>query len=356
MRNAVVVLLTALLFAPIAAAAAQLPAGESGVSIYVPLSSSSGIVIDGDLFDWADIPLNTTDNVLIPISDSTETSNVTWQVAADGLELYFAATVDDGTIVAGQSEDNYWNEDSLEFYVNFSGDQETTSYGPGVAQITVSPVDIGNSDPAGLTISGNNSAGFGVTGYVFATSNGWGAEIALDLSGLTVPSHLQTFGLQVQVNGSSGGDRDSKLSWSSADVEDTSFTDPSVFGTAIFYDDSIGPGDDTGGDTAVSDAIVDEPDIGVEPLDDPVVDDAQIDAGSVDGDAVADQEMKQLVENEEPLPAEPDQSRTLLIAAVLSAVAIMVGGLWFERQRKASDARHLAIDPGSDHRTEGEQS
>lgn len=342
MRSAAVVLLTALLFAPIGAAATEMPLGESGVSVYVPLSSSSGIVIDGDLFDWADIPLITTDNALIPPSGSTDTSSVRWQVAADGLELYFAATVADDTIVAGQHGDDYWNEDSLEFYVNFSGDQEATSYGAGVAQITVSPIDIGNSDPGGLTISGNNSAGLNVNGYVFATSDGWGAEIALDLSGLTVPSHLQTFGLQVQANGSSGGDRDAKLSWSLADVEDTSFTDPSVFGTAIFYDESIGGGDDVATDTAPSDAIatdtapsdaiVDEPDIG------------------------AQQETKQVVENDQPLPAEPEQDRTLLIAAVLSASSIMIGGLWFERRRKASENRQLAVDRAADQRSEDEPS
>ena len=54
---------------------------------------------------------------------------------------------------------------------------------------------------------------------------------------------------------------------------------------------------------------------------------------------------------------EPDESRALLIAAVVSAASILVGGLWFERRRKAWEAKSttasepaptsdpLAIDP-----------
>jgi hypothetical protein len=344
MRRAVVAVLALLISAPVALAAAELPQGESGVSVYVPLSSSSGIVVDGDLVDWADLPVMTTDNELIPEFASTETSSVQWQVAADGLELYFSATIDDDTIVAGEHGDDYWNEDSIEFYVNLSSDLATTSYGPGIAQITVSPIDIDNSDPAALTISGINATGLGVTGYVFATTDGWGAEIAVDLSGLTAPAHLETFGLQTQVNGSSGGDRDSKLSWSVADVADTSFSDPSVFGTAIFYDESIGGGDIDVADGATADSIVDEPDIGEEQIDDLAV------------DAGADEEPKQLVEDEESLPSEPSESRTLLIAALFSAASIMVGGLWFERRRKASEERQLAIKQAGDQLIEEESS
>ena len=71
-------------------------------------------------------------------------------------------------------------------------------------------------------------------GFVFATADGWGLEIEMPLAGLVDPAEGVTFGVQVQANGSSGGDRDTKLSWSLADVGDTSFTDPSVFGTGVF--------------------------------------------------------------------------------------------------------------------------
>lgn len=345
-RNVVILVLLTVALASPAAAGAEVPSGEAGVSVYVPLSSSSGIVIDGDLLDWTNAPVMMTENVLLAGADSTEASDVQWQVAADGLEFYFAATVRDDTIVAGQHGDDYWNEDSIELYVNFSGDQETTSYGRSIAQITISPIDTGNSDPSGLTISGNNSEGLVVTGYVFGTDDGWGVEVALDLAGLTVPSHLQAFGLQVQANGSSGADRDSKLSWSAADVQDTSYNDPSVFGTGIFYDESIGGADETVGDDAVSGAVPNEGAVPADSEGTVAVD--EVDAVSTeealgDRDDAAEAETKQLIDDVSPEPSEPSESRALLVAAVASAASIMLGGLWFERRRKASEQQKVSV-------------
>lgn len=323
-------------------AGAEVPRGEPGVSIFVPLSNASGIVIDGDLFDWNGVPLVVTTSGPNP----ADAGEVRWQVAADGQELYFAATVADSSIVAGEHGDDYWNEDSIEFYVNFSADQNATTYGPGIAQITFSPVDIGNDDPDSLTISGNNAASMNVSGFVFPTADGWGVEVALDLSGLTAPAHRKGFGVQMQVNGSSGGDRDSKLSWSTADVNDTSFQDPSVFGTAIFFDDLIEPV------PAQTDDQSDvEPEI-VPDTDAPASADDEAEQAVVDsGDTAAPQ--KEVVTGDletTEVAAEgatepgPSGNRSLLIAAIISVATIMIGGLWFERRRQASE-RRLASGP-----------
>lgn len=326
MRSAVITMIFTLVLAATAAAAAELPPEDPGVSVFVPILDNAALVLDGDLSDWSTVPLITTTTGPIPAADPSNTGSVSWRVAATSEALHFSATVVDSTIVAGQHGDEYWNEDSIEFYVNFSGDQDTSNYGPGVAQITLSPVDIGATDPSALTISGNNAAGLAVSGFVFATADGWGVEMSLGLDGLTSPVHLQRFGLQMQANGSSGGDRDTKLSWSEADVSDTSFNDPGVFGTGVFFDESIEAAE------AVVTQGADDPVETVTPVPDANDDPGPDVAANLDdtGDLIAD---------DEATVAEPDGNRSLLIAAVVSAVTIVVGALWFERRRKAYEAR-----------------
>lgn len=324
-------LLAVLAMAASPVAAQERPELPSGESTWVSIVDS--IVVDGDLSDWANVASIVTSTGPTPAADPANTGSVTWQVAAVGQTLVFSATVVDSTIVAGQHGDDYWNEDSLELYVNFSGVLDATSYGSGIAQITFSPVDIGNTDPTSLTISGNNASEVNVSGFVFATADGWGVEAAVDLDGLAVPVDGGEFGLQLQANGSSGGDRDTKLSWSLADVNDQSFSDPSVFGRGIFADETSGaaidePSTDTSTETAApapGDAAVDA----VDPATDEALD-----------DFAPEPEVDESVTP----PVAPDEakSRTLLIAAVLAAASIMAGGFWFEHRRKADEERRAA--------------
>ena len=74
--------------------------------------------------------------------DSTE---ITFAVASDGEFIYFLADVIDQAIVSGEHGDQYWNEDSVEFYINVTGDLSLAGYTEGVAQITVPPLNIGKS-------------------------------------------------------------------------------------------------------------------------------------------------------------------------------------------------------------------
>lgn len=324
----VILTLVVVLASPVGAQ--EQPPLEPGVSTYVPIVDS--IVIDGDLSDWTGLPVIITSTGPTPPADPANTGSVTWQVAAVGQTLVFSATVVDATIVAGQHGDNFWNEDSVELYVNFSGDRQVTSYRPGIAQITFSPIDIGNADPAALTITGNNAADVAVTGFVFATADGWGVEAALSLDGLGVPVDQGEFGLQVHANGSRGGDRDTKLIWSIADVDDSSFSNPSVFGTGVFVDENNAapldePATDASADTAAAvDDVTAEPD---EPVADVSIDDPV-------AEALPDESVAPVVAVEEP------KGRTLLVAAVLSAASIMLGGFWFEHRRKADEERRAA--------------
>ncbi|MBK7456174.1 MAG: hypothetical protein IPJ46_21380 [Anaerolineales bacterium] len=66
-------------------------------------------------------------------------------------------SITDKTIITGKHETNFWNEDSLEFYLNMSGDLNPPAYADGIFQVNINPGDIGNMDAARLTLSGRNS-------------------------------------------------------------------------------------------------------------------------------------------------------------------------------------------------------
>lgn len=325
-RAAVIVIAIVLVLGLGSAAGAQDgPVAESGVMAVVPLVDN--IVIDGDLSDWASIPSVTTSNGPQPPADPANTGQVNWRIASVGESLAFSATVVDATIVAGQHGGNYWNEDSVELYVNFSGDQNATEYAPGIGQLTVSPVDIGNTDPTALTITGENASDFVVNGFVFATTDGWGLEISIDLGGLVSPAPLDQFGLQVQANGSSGGDRDTKLIWSLADVDDRSFTDPSVFGTGVFIDGAAETSDATATEGAGdAGALVDEPT-------ELVIDESAVVDVVPESEAVASGD--EVVARGE----QPPSSRFFLASAIITAATLLIGGVLIERKRQADEKR-----------------
>lgn len=301
-----------LLAAP--AAGAQALESVDGEVVVVPVLDAGSIAIDGDLGDWSTLPAFVTTDGPLPSADPATTGQLRWQVAASEQVLYVAATITDENIVAGRNGDDYWNEDSIEMYLNFA-DLAATSYGDGIGQITVSAVDRGNSDPEALSLSGSGAPQFPTSGFVFATTAGWGFEVAINLDGITQIADGAEFGIQMQANGSSGGDRDLKISWSNADVSDTSYQDPSVFGKGVF---SGGPAID----------VVAEPD--EEPVEAAVAD-TVVDA--------ATETVGEVVETDAaPDDTESEGDQTLLIAAVVSAASILIGGLWFERRRKKSEA------------------
>ncbi|MBN1964211.1 MAG: glycoside hydrolase family 3 C-terminal domain-containing protein, partial [Anaerolineae bacterium] len=138
----------------------------------------------------------------------------------------------------GQHDADLWNEDSVEFYVNATGDLTLSRYTTGVAQVTVPPLNIG-AEPGDFTIGGVNGTATGATGVVVATENGWAVEMALPLVNdvwTITPAHGAVLGFQVHLNGASESNRDSKLVWSVFDTSDQSYQNPSVFGQLVFYE------------------------------------------------------------------------------------------------------------------------
>ena len=326
---AAVLAIVALLASWTAVAGAQIEP-VPGEVVTVPIVSDAAVSIDGDLSDWVNLPAIDTTSGPFPSANPDINGRLTWQLVAAGDRLLLAATVTDDAIIAGQNGEQYWLEDSVELYLNFA-DLGATQYGEGIAQIRVPAVDIGNTDPSSLTISGNGSEDFAVEGFVFATADGWGLEVAIPVPDPTQLVDGITFGFQIQANGaSSAGGRDLKIIWSNFDTEDTSFEDPSVFGQAVYLAD---PGED-----GVAD-------VGTEPDAEPVVSAPVIGAdenavGEVDGAAANDDGVGEV---NDPLGQDEGRQRALLIAAVVSAISVLIGGIWFERRRKRSE-EELAED------------
>jgi endoglucanase len=208
------------------------PPEIEGEAVYIPFPVA--ITVDGDLSDWGSIqPITVARGPNVP-SDPMDNGSFTFGVAADNENFYIYMTSPDKNIITGQHGGDYWNEDSLEFYLNVSGNRFAPSYVDGVFQINIKPLDIG---PAALTITGSSSTGVPVQGFVFATDDGWGFEASVSLAQLGVtPVHGLEIGFQTQANGATTQDRDAKLIWSLADTGDTSWQNPSLFGSGLFFE------------------------------------------------------------------------------------------------------------------------
>lgn len=207
------------------------PAEKTGEVVYIPFPVK--ITLDGKTDDWANIPVQSVDRGPKKSPNSKQNRVFEFSVAADDTNLYVYMHSIDAKIVTGKHGSDYWNEDSMEFYVNLSGDLATGAYKPGIAQINIHPGNIGKNNTV-LSITGNNSATVKVTGSVFKTDDGWAFEAAVPL-GSVKPAHGKTIGFQAQANGTTTKDRDSKLIWSLADKGDASYQKPNLFGKAVFF-------------------------------------------------------------------------------------------------------------------------
>ncbi|MBC7810771.1 MAG: cellulase family glycosylhydrolase [Burkholderiales bacterium] len=221
---------------PLTFAQTQLaPSGVPGEVYYAafPLTMQ----VDGNLSEWENVPQVTFVDGPQPAANPQQNGMVTFAAAADSDNLYFAFVVRDSSIIAGQHGQDYWNEDSVELYINATGNLSLTNFMPGVAQITIPAANIGTN--AALT-TGQNAAALGVRPVVVRTATGYAIEMAVPLRTSQwniVPTDGGTLGFNVQLNGATQTDRDIKLSWSSDDQSsDQSYRNPSVFGQLVFFE------------------------------------------------------------------------------------------------------------------------
>jgi hypothetical protein len=76
------------------------PPEIEGVAVYIPFPVQ--ITIDGDLSDWADIPVTTVDRGSMLSPDPAENGSFDFAVAADAENFYIFMTMPDQNIVTGK--------------------------------------------------------------------------------------------------------------------------------------------------------------------------------------------------------------------------------------------------------------
>lgn len=209
------------------------PDSVDGVAYYAAFPVS--ITLDGSTDDWANVP-RVTVNQGPQLPENNDTS-MKFAVVADTEYLYFLAEVTDSNVVYGNYDVSEWyREDSVEFYLNTTGDLDASTYEDGIVQIGIMAGNL--TQPETPLIGGGNSAQAQVNAVVVQTETGYIVEAAVPLqtdAWSIEPAHLNSLGFQAHLNGSSGEDRDTKLIWSIYDTADQSWQDPSLFGELIFW-------------------------------------------------------------------------------------------------------------------------
>lgn len=205
----------------------EVPEPEPGERFYLPFPVA--IRLDGNLEDWAAIPADVVTKGTALSENPAENGSFTFALAADLQNLYIMMVMPDQNIIAGQHGIDYWNEDSLEFFVNFSGNLEASQFTDQIHQYIVSPLSL---DQIGLVYGGNRSNSLPLRGVAFHTEDGWGFEAAIQL--YESPVDGAEFGFQAAANGAAEQDRNVKLIWSNADTESRSWDNPGLFGRARF--------------------------------------------------------------------------------------------------------------------------
>lgn len=205
------------------------PEGTEGETYYAPFPVN--ITLDGEFDDWNGVPQ-------VMIGQGVGRPAVSFAAAADDEYLYLWGDVIDDNIISGEHGENFWNEDSIEFYLNGTGDLTRTSYTDGIAQLTLSPINIGAA-PEDVVIAGVRSLTLDAQVVTVETESGWAVEVAIPLENSVwsiTPEHEGEIGFQVHLNAASELNRDTKLIWSVFDPGDQSYQNPSLFGRLIFYE------------------------------------------------------------------------------------------------------------------------
>lgn len=225
-----------LIFALLAGQAiAQLaPDGVSGETYLAPFPVA--ITLDGSFFDWNNVPM-------VYMGTGVGRPAMSFAAAADAENLYLYADIIDSNIISGEHGADYWNEDSVEFYINATGDLSRTSYTDGVAQLTIPALNAG-LPPEEAVLAGVNGTTLNASIFAVPTETGWAVEVAIPLENdvwSITPTNEGVLGFNVHLNAASELNRDSKLIWGVNDTADTSYQNPSVFSQLIFHEAATTP-------------------------------------------------------------------------------------------------------------------
>jgi endo-1,4-beta-xylanase len=214
------------------------PDSVPGVAYYAAFPIK--INLDGEIDDWANIPRAVVESG--PVLPENNDTSMTFAAAADADNLYFLAEVKDSNVVYGTHDpaSEWYLEDSVEFYINATGDLSASAYADAITQIGILAANLTNPDE--VIIGGGNSGNAQVNAVVVETEDGYRIEASVPLNTdvwSIKPKQMGVLGFQVHLNGSSGTDRDTKLIWSAADTGDQSWSNPSLFGQLFFWSRSL---------------------------------------------------------------------------------------------------------------------
>jgi dipeptidyl aminopeptidase/acylaminoacyl peptidase len=200
--------------------------------VYVPIGSE--ITLDGKLDEWQNANWVTVTSGLEFSDDPAENGSFRFAVLASEGKLHVAMTMPDRNIVSGKHGLDYWQEDSFQFYLNVSGDLGTRFYVPGVSEFLVNATNLNTEAPVSYSVVNYDGSQFDPQVITFTTEDGWGFEATITFKNGFTPVVGESIGFQAHVNGATQLDRDVKLIWSSLDKDDSSWTDPSLFGRIVF--------------------------------------------------------------------------------------------------------------------------
>ena len=215
--------------------ATLVPQGTPGQTYFVAFPKT--MKLDGELKQWEPFPQIRLASGPSPSGNPAEDGALVFSAAADMDNLYLLFVATDVNIISGAHGQDFWNEDSIEIYLNTTGDLTLSSYVPGIADINIPTVNLGRP-PDEPMISTQQTLRAGTRAYVFRTTTGYAAQVAIPLQNTlwTIkPQHGGVLGFQFQLNGASRTDRDTILSWSAKDINNQSYKNPSVFAQLIFF-------------------------------------------------------------------------------------------------------------------------
>ncbi len=196
---------------------------------------SSAPNIDGSVdSQWNTLPEYTLSNVIRGSAVPSADFSVRFKTAWDTNALYYLITVTDQTLI-NDSEDVF-QDDGAEVYLDVDNDKAEV-YGANDYQIQLGYNDDGIEIGKGSPITNVQKA-------QSTTDDGYRIELAIPWSSLNTTVSEGTFiGFDVHAaDDDDGGNRDTKISFNA--IEDTSFNDPTSFGTGkLVGDGSEGPGD-----------------------------------------------------------------------------------------------------------------
>jgi hypothetical protein len=199
------------------------PEGVFGETYYAPFAVE--IELDGEFDDWEGVPL-------VYMERGVGGPAISFGAAADNENLYLYADIIDSNIISGEHGTDYWNEDSVEFYLNGTGDLGLTSYTDGVFQVTIPALNRGVA-PEEVVLAGVRGETAEATVVAVETDGGWAVEVSVPLQSAVwdiTPEHEAEIGFQVHLNDASELNRDTKIIWSVFDPGDQSYQNPSLFG------------------------------------------------------------------------------------------------------------------------------